>query len=701
MSSAPLGGVVMLDTSLAGPAMTQGVCSSACIRYQRLQAAGNYLIEAAAGAGQTGPFTLDVTRPRGPAAPDSPAQLRTGSVTPVPVGGSTDQTGVVLRGVVSDPDLSDTLQLEVEVQPVGTAFTGVASDTSGRVPNGATAFVAVSGLANNTAYHWQARTVDETGRASTWTSFGGNAEGDVDFSTSVPVPPDSPTGLAQFQSDRRTAIPVGGTAAGRLVVVEGTVTDPNPGDQLHLEVEAKPVTTAFDGVVTGVGVAVANGKVDTVFVPVNDNTSYHWRARTVDQTSRASAWVSFGNNAESATDFRVAVAATQLTFTGQPTPAVAGVAISPAVQVMAQDALGNTLTSFNGTVTVALASNPGGDTLSGTKAVAAQNGVATFADLNVTRVGAGYTLQASATLSGTTLTATSNPFTISPAAAKRLVFTGQPGSTPAGAAITPAIQVTARDSFGNAATGFAANVTLAIGNNPGGGALSGTPTQTAVGGVASFSGLTINNAGIGYTLTAAATGLSGGTSASFNITAAAAGQLAFTTPPSSAAQSGAPFAQQPVLQVQDANGNPVSTPGVTVTAAIATGPPGAAASLAAFTATSDNNGVATFAGLAISGPTGGYTLTFTAANLAPLTSGTITLAAGSAVQLALVTPPSDSGRSGVALARQPGVQLQDGAGSPVSRAGTQVTAALATGRPPRSRVNPIATDAGDRAARTT
>src|SRR5205085_2259334 len=294
-------------------------------------------------------------------------------------------------------------------------------------------------------------------------------------------------------------------------------------------------------------------------------TAYHCRARAVDQTSRASAWLAFGNNAESATDFRVAVAATQLTFTGQPTPAVAGVAISPAVQVVAQDALGNTLTSFNGTVTVVLASNPGGDTLSGTKAVAAQNGVATFADLSVTRVGAGYTLQASATLSGTTLTATSNSFTISPALAKRLVFNGPPGTT------------------------------------PGGGTLSGTPTQAAVGGVASFSGLTINKAGTGYTLTATATGLAVGTSAPFNITAAAAGQLAFATPPSSAARSGVPIAQQPVLRTEDVNGNPVSTPGVTVTAAIATGPAGGGGSVASFTATTDANGVATFGGLAISG----------------------------------------------------------------------------------------------------
>jgi len=654
MSSATLGGVVMLDTSLAGPVMTQGVCTVACIRYQRLQASGNYLIEAAAGAGQTGPFTLSVTRPRPPAAPGSLAQLRTDSVTSVPVGGSTDQVGIVLRSVVSDPDLTDTLRLEVEVQPVGTPFTGVATAASGPLPAGVPAFVVVAGLANNTAYHWQARTVDQTERASAWTAFGANAETDGDFVTTIPQPPAPPTDTAQFQSDGVTAIRVGGTASGRSVIFKATVTDPNPGDQLHLDVEVKPVGTPFNGAVTGTGPTVANGTVATAAVAgLSDNTAYHWRSRVVDQTARASAWVPFGNNVESATDFRVAVAATQLTFTVQPTAAVAGVAISPAVQVVAQDALGNTLTSFNGTVTVSLASNPGGDTLSGTKTVAAQNGVASFPDLSVAHAGAGYTLQASATLSGTTLTATSNSFTISPAVAKRLVFTGQPGNTPAGAAI-PAIQVTARDSFGNTATGFAANVTLAIGNNAGGGTLSGSPTQAAVAGVASFSGLTINKAGTGYTLTAAATGLTTGTSASFNITAAAAGQLAFTTAPSSAAQSGAPFAQQPVLQVEDANGNPVATQGVTVTAAIATGPAGGGGSVASFTATTDASGLATFVGLAISGSVGGYTLTFTAPNLAPATSGTITLAAGAAVQLAFVTAPSDTARNGVALARQSG-----------------------------------------------
>src|SRR5438093_2509073 len=709
MSSTPLNAYLVLDSSTtptAPPLALNDSCSGggrdACLPYQLLRTAGTYLIEAtSAASGETGRFTLSVTRPRPPAAPASLAQLRTDSVTSVPVGGSTDQAGIVLRGVVSDPDLSDTLRLEVEVQPVGTPFSGVATAASGRLPAGVPAFVAQAGLANNTAYHWQARTVDQTGRASAWTPFGANPETDGDFVTTIPQPPAPPTDTAQFQSDGVTAIPVGGTASGRSVIFKATVTDPNPGDQLHLDVEVKPVGTPFNGAVTGTGPTVANGTVATAAVAgLSDNTAYHWRSRVVDQTARASAWVPFGNNVESATDFRVAVAATQLTFTVQPTAAVAGVAISPAVQVVAQDALGNTLTSFNGTVTVSLASNPGGDTVSGTKTVGGKNGVASFPDLSVAHAGAGYTLQASATLSGTTLTATSNSFTISPAVAKRLVFTGQPSTSPAGSATTPAIRVTARDSFGNTATGFAANVTLAIGNNAGGGTLSGTATQTAVAGIATFSGLTINKAGTGYTLTAAATGLASGTSASFNITAAAAGQLALTTPPSSAAQSGAPFAQQPALQIQDANGNPVSTQGVSVTAAIATGPAGGGASLASFTTTSDNNGVATFTGLAISSPTGGYTLTFTAAGLAPLTSGTITLAAGSAVQLAPVAPPSDSVRSGVALARQPVVQLEDGAGNAVSRSGTQVTAAIASGGPALSGANPIATDAAGRAAFT-
>src|SRR5205823_5785815 len=70
--------------------------------------------------------------------------------------------------------------------------------------------------------------------------------------------------------------------------------------------------------------------------------------------------------------------------------------------------------------------------------------------------------------------ATSAAFNITAGTATQLVFSVQPTTTAAGAAITPAVQVTAQDAQGNTATGFTGNVTVAIGTNPGAGTLGGT-----------------------------------------------------------------------------------------------------------------------------------------------------------------------------------------------------------------------------------
>jgi hypothetical protein len=69
--------------------------------------------------------------------------------------------------------------------------------------------------------------------------------------------------------------------------------------------------------------------------------------------------------------------------------------------------------------------------------------VATFADLTIDKVGAGYTLTAA---SGALPGATSAVFDIAAGAAAVLVFTVEPSPAVAGAAIAPAIQVTARDA---------------------------------------------------------------------------------------------------------------------------------------------------------------------------------------------------------------------------------------------------------------
>ena len=88
-------------------------------------------------------------------------------------------------------------------------------------------------------------------------------------------------------------------------------------------------------------------------------------------------------------------AATQLAFTVQPSNAIAGAAITPAVRVAAVSSAGSTDPSFANSVTVTIGANPGGGTLSGTTTVSAVAGVATFSNLSISSAGAGYTLIAS------------------------------------------------------------------------------------------------------------------------------------------------------------------------------------------------------------------------------------------------------------------------------------------------------------------
>jgi hypothetical protein len=88
----------------------------------------------------------------------------------------------------------------------------------------------------------------------------------------------------------------------------------------------------------------------------------------------------------------------------------------------------------------------------------------------------------------------------------------------ASAPITPAVQVSIVDANGNLVTSATDNVTIAIGTNPSGGALSGTTTVAAVNGVATFSDLSINMVGTGYTLAATSGSLTGATSSAFNVT---------------------------------------------------------------------------------------------------------------------------------------------------------------------------------------
>src|SRR5205823_463304 len=208
---------------------------------------------------------------------------------------------------------------------------------------------------------------------------------------------------------------------------------------------------------------------------------------------------------------------------------------------------------------VAIGTNPSTGTLGGTLTHAAVDGVATFANLSIDKVGTGYTLTATGAGS-----ATSAAFDITAGTATQLVFSVQPSTTAAGAAITPAVQVTAQDAQGNTATGFTGNVTVAIGTNPGSGTLTGTATVAASGGVATFSGLGIDKAGTGYSLTA--TGAGSATSTAFNITPAAATKMAIQAGDGQQASVGTAVPIPPAVILRDQFDNAVA--GVAVTFAV-------------------------------------------------------------------------------------------------------------------------------------
>src|SRR2546428_8798361 len=140
---------------------------------------------------------------------------------------------------------------------------------------------------------------------------------------------------------------------------------------------------------------------------------------------------------------------------------------------------------------------------------------------------------------------------------------------------------------------------------PGNGTITGGSQTTNASGVATVGSWTLSPTAGQNTLTTSSGTLSG-SPVTFTATgtAGAATKLVLTTQPSSTAQSGVALAPQPVVQIQDANGNAVSDGGATVTATVT--PAGATPSNA--TATTGTSGAATFSGLTLNGTAGSYTL---------------------------------------------------------------------------------------------
>lgn len=365
----------------------------------------------------------------------------------------------------------------------------------------------------------------------------------------------------------------------------------------------------------------------------------------------------------------------QLSILTQPSATVQnGVAFPRQPVIQLRDASNNPVAQAGVQVTVTL--QTGNPLLSGTLTQATNgSGQAIFTDLEITGLTGPRTLIFAA--SGF-VGVGSNTVSVNAGPAAALEMVVQPSaSAQSGIPIPQQPAVRLVDESGNAVSVSGVSVSGAL---TGGGTLTPSPaTATTNGsGIAAFTNLVITGTAGIRTLNFASAGLTGTTSSNINLTAGAASQLTLTTPPSGTAQSGAPLAQQPVVQLRDGAGNAVAQSGVTVSAVLVTNP-GGTPSLANPTATTDANGLATFAGLAITGLAGNYSLRFESGALTPVPSGTIVLSAGAASRLTLTTLPPATASNTIALTTQPVVQLRDGAGNPVSQAGVLVSAVIATG----------------------
>ena len=327
-----------------------------------------------------------------------------------------------------------------------------------------------------------------------------------------------------------------------------------------------------------------------------------------------------------------------LAFDTQPSSVTVGATIAPPITVRVRNALGFLRTDFNGSVTLSLEQNPGGATLGGTLTVNAVAGIATFNSVTLDAVASGYRLRA--TSSGSLL-GVSSTFAVVSAPATQLAFAVSPSSVVAGTAISPAVLVEARNAQNVLVPSFTGPVTIAIGTNPGASTLGGTLTVNAVGGVATFSDLTLSVAGVGYTLNSSTAGLTGATTGAFTVTAASmATQLQFVQQPTSATED---VAFDPVFTVEARNALGALVPTFSGAIELTLSGGTAGAQLIGTRTVNAVGGVASFPGVAIDIPGGGYVVQAGAVGLIVASADPLRVdGQGGAVMVYFVVEPTNT-----------------------------------------------------------
>jgi hypothetical protein len=222
--------------------------------------------------------------------------------------------------------------------------------------------------------------------------------------------------------------------------------------------------------------------------------------------------------------------------------------------------------------------------------------------------------------------------------AAKLAFTTQPPSGSVSGSVFSAT-VSVEDAGGNVVTTDNSNVTIALAGGTLGANLGGILTVQAVNGVATFSGLSVDKAGTGYSLHATDASLTAADSSAFAIVAGTAANIAFTQQPvdtTAGATNAGASSGGIVATVTDGAGNPVA--GESVALGVASGPAAAFTSITS-PQTTDASGNATFADAVLT-VAGTYTLGAADGALGA-TSNSFNIAAASPDHLAFTPVPGD------------------------------------------------------------
>lgn len=313
----------------------------------------------------------------------------------------------------------------------------------------------------------------------------------------------------------------------------------------------------------------------------------------------------------------MAPAATQLVlFSPPPSAVIAGQPFG--LTIAAEDAGGIVDTTYSGNVTLAPANTPSEGSLGGTLNLAFSDGLAGFTGLTIDTANVHYDIQASS--AGLSPLAQPVSLGVTAETATQLVLTAQPPSTVA-AGSNFGLTVSAEDQFGNVDPNFG-NEAVANLNNPGGVILGGNLNLPMTEGVVTYSGLTIDNAGIGYTLQVSSSGLTSVSTSAFSVTALNATRLVVTSQPPSTLIAGAGFGL--TVSPEDPYGNVDPTFTGDVAVALASGPAGDI--LTGTNTVTVVDGAATFSGLILNEVGTGYTLLATTSPISGLLDSTTTVA---------------------------------------------------------------------------